>query len=120
MGPSSFILLQWKDESVDACDRLKAQICQCEEILCEGVFREKIRLVHRIQKDQASHRVMWEASLTLTQARGIFSNPVKCKYILQLNANLGLRQQKQLLQVTSLKKRKDKTKKPSELKDAEN
>lgn len=67
--PSSFILHQWKDESVDAYDRLKAQICQSEEI---WFFSEKIRLIHGIQKDRASHRLMWEAYLTLTQAREIF------------------------------------------------
>ena len=48
VGPSSFILHQWKDESVDAYDRLKAQICQSEEI---WFFSKKIRLIHRIQKD---------------------------------------------------------------------
>lgn len=32
VGPSSFILHQCKDESVDAYDRLKAKICQSEEI----------------------------------------------------------------------------------------
>lgn len=48
VGPASFILHQWKDESVDACDRLKAQICQSEEI---WFFSEEIRLIHRIQKD---------------------------------------------------------------------
>lgn len=71
VGPSSFILHQWEDELVDAYDRLKAQICQCEEII-GAFFSGKIRLAHRIQKDQASHRLMWEAGLTLTQARERF------------------------------------------------
>lgn len=51
VGPSSFILHQWKDESVDAHDSLKAQICQSQEI---RFFSEKIRFIHRIQKDQES------------------------------------------------------------------
>lgn len=53
VGPSSFILYQWKDESVDAHDRLKAQICQSEEIL---FFSEDIRLIHRILRtEQVTH-----------------------------------------------------------------
>lgn len=80
MGPSFFILHQWKDESVDAYDRLRAQICQTEEL---WFFSEKIRLIRGIQKNQASHRLMWEAELTLTQAREIFLNSVKCKFRLE-------------------------------------
>lgn len=48
MGPSSFIFHQWEDESVDAYDSLKAQMCQSEEI---WLFSETIRLRHTIQKD---------------------------------------------------------------------
>lgn len=69
MGPSFFTLRQWKDESVDVYVRLKAQISQSEEI---WVFSEKMKLIHGIQKDRASHRLMWEADLTLTQATEIF------------------------------------------------
>lgn len=68
VGPFSFILHQWKDESVDAYDRLKDQIFQSEEI---WFFSEEITLIHRIQKDRASHRLMWKADLTLTQATEI-------------------------------------------------
>lgn len=65
----SLFFINGKDESVDAYDRLKAQICQSEEI---WFFSEKMRLIHRIQKDRASHRLVWEADLTLTQATEIF------------------------------------------------
>jgi len=47
-------------------DRLKAQICQYEEI---WLFNEKIELIHRIQKEQASQTLIWEVNLTLPQTR---------------------------------------------------
>lgn len=47
-GPSSLILLQWKDESGDAYDRLKAQMCQSKE---KWFFNKKMKLIHRIQKE---------------------------------------------------------------------
>lgn len=85
VGPSSFSLYQWKDESVDAYDRLKAQICQSEEI---WFFSEEIRLIYRIQKDWASHRLMCKTDLTLTQATEILKKicemeihfTIKCKF----------------------------------------
>lgn len=66
----------------------KAQICQFEEI---WFFSEEIRLIHRIQKDWASHRLMWKADLTLTRATEILKKTcemqihftIKCKFRLE-------------------------------------
>lgn len=90
-GPSSIIHHQWEDESVDAYESLQPQMCQPQEL---WFFSETTRFRHGIQKGQESHRLLWNADVTLTGARQI-------SQVLQ-KANLGLREQKQLFQVTSV------------------